>query len=42
MKQKKAFEELRSLFRDGEVRDPFSIMLIDERWKRVVTEFVPK
>ena len=42
MKQKKAFEELCSLFRDGEVRDPFSIMLIDERWKRVVTEFVPK
>ena len=42
MKQKKAFDKLCALFRNDQIRDPFSIMLIDDKEKTVVTEFVPK
>ena len=42
MQQEKTFGKLCSLFRNDEIRDPFSIMLIDEKKKTIVTEVVPK
>ena len=42
MKQKKSFDRLCSMFRGDLIRDPFSIMLVSEETKTIVTEFVPK
>lgn len=39
--QKKAFEKLCAMLRNALIRDPFSIILIDEKRMKVVEEYVP-
>lgn len=41
MRQKRAFDKLCSMFQDVRIRDPFSVMLINEKTRRIVKEFIP-
>lgn len=41
MSQKRAFDKLCSMFQDVRIRDPFSVMLINEKTRRIVKEFIP-